>query len=204
MQEIGRGLGDFCPQTRFLSHKPDFWFVAHNNWFDFLNIYVMDTYFQSNNKHLVKLYKISIHSTPEALWSPSEYLHQDSISRTVDSLGLCAAPGNCMSKMLQGDLCMCVKLLQSCPALGPYGLKPSRLLCPWDSPGKNSGVCCHFLLQQSDLVGAKGFQSLRYQLIEHGTIRVFTFQPRTWVDRKVWCKTVNTYECFSFICLSLY
>ena len=24
---------------------------------------------------------------------------------------------------------------------------PDRLLCPWDSPGKNSGVDCHFLLQ---------------------------------------------------------
>ena len=24
---------------------------------------------------------------------------------------------------------------------------PSRLLCPWDSPGKNTGVGCHFLLQ---------------------------------------------------------
>ena len=22
-----------------------------------------------------------------------------------------------------------------------------RLLCPWDFPGKNTGVCCHFLLQ---------------------------------------------------------
>ena len=27
------------------------------------------------------------------------------------------------------------------------GLKPTRLLCPWDSPGKNTGVCCHNLLQ---------------------------------------------------------
>ena len=25
----------------------------------------------------------------------------------------------------------------------------SRLLCPWDSPGKNTGVGCHFLLQGS-------------------------------------------------------
>ena len=25
--------------------------------------------------------------------------------------------------------------------------KPSRLLCPWDFPGKNTGVSCHFLLQ---------------------------------------------------------
>ena len=24
---------------------------------------------------------------------------------------------------------------------------PPGLLCPWDSPGKNTGVCCHFLLQ---------------------------------------------------------
>ena len=24
---------------------------------------------------------------------------------------------------------------------------PRRLLCPWDSPGKNTGVGCHFLLQ---------------------------------------------------------
>ena len=24
---------------------------------------------------------------------------------------------------------------------------PSRLLCPWDSAGKNTGVVCHFLLQ---------------------------------------------------------
>ena len=29
----------------------------------------------------------------------------------------------------------------------PHGLKPTRLLCPWDSPGKNTGVSCHFLLQ---------------------------------------------------------
>ena len=29
----------------------------------------------------------------------------------------------------------------------PHGLKPTRLLCPWDPPGKNSGVGCHFLLQ---------------------------------------------------------
>ena len=26
------------------------------------------------------------------------------------------------------------------------GRQPSRLLCPWDSPGKNTGVGCHFLL----------------------------------------------------------
>ena len=29
-----------------------------------------------------------------------------------------------------------------------YGLQPLRLLCPWDSPGKNTGMGCHFLLQE--------------------------------------------------------
>ena len=31
--------------------------------------------------------------------------------------------------------------------LQPHGLWPARLLCPWDSPGKNTGMGCHFLLQ---------------------------------------------------------
>ena len=32
-------------------------------------------------------------------------------------------------------------------SLWPHELQPTRLLCPWDSPGKNTGVGCHFLLQ---------------------------------------------------------
>ena len=32
-------------------------------------------------------------------------------------------------------------------SLRPNGLYPARLLCPWDSPGKNTGVGCHALLQ---------------------------------------------------------
>ena len=35
----------------------------------------------------------------------------------------------------------------SCPTLQPYEPQPARLLCPWDSPGKNTGVGCHVLLQ---------------------------------------------------------
>ena len=37
--------------------------------------------------------------------------------------------------------------LQSCLTLWPYRLQPTRFLCPWDSPGKNTGVGCHALLQ---------------------------------------------------------
>ena len=33
-------------------------------------------------------------------------------------------------------------------SLQPHGLQPTRLLCPWNSPGKNIGVGCHSLLPQ--------------------------------------------------------
>ena len=40
------------------------------------------------------------------------------------------------------------KLLQLCPTLcDPIDGNTSRVRCPWDSPGKNTGVDCHFLLQ---------------------------------------------------------
>ena len=32
-------------------------------------------------------------------------------------------------------------------SLQPHGLEPTRLLCPWDSPGKNTAVGNHSLLQ---------------------------------------------------------
>ena len=39
------------------------------------------------------------------------------------------------------------KSLQSCPTVQPRRPQPTRLRHPWDSPGKNTGVGCHFLLQ---------------------------------------------------------
>ena len=43
---------------------------------------------------------------------------------------------------------MLCHVISVCPTLcDPYGLWPTRLLCPWDSPGKNTGVGCHALLQ---------------------------------------------------------
>ena len=32
-------------------------------------------------------------------------------------------------------------------SLQPHGLQPTRFLCPWSFPGKNTGVGCHFPLQ---------------------------------------------------------
>ena len=45
-------------------------------------------------------------------------------------------------------LAAAAKSLQSCPTLcDPHRRLPTRLPHPWDSPGKNTGVGCHFLLQ---------------------------------------------------------
>ena len=46
-------------------------------------------------------------------------------------------------------MCMYAKSLQSCPTLyDPMDCSSPGSLCPWDSPGKNSGVGCHALLQE--------------------------------------------------------
>ena len=34
-------------------------------------------------------------------------------------------------------------------SLRPHGLEPARLLCLWEFSGKNIGVGCHFLLQET-------------------------------------------------------
>ena len=39
-----------------------------------------------------------------------------------------------------------VKSLSRVESLRPHGLQATRLLPPWDSPGKGTGVGCHFLL----------------------------------------------------------
>ena len=45
-----------------------------------------------------------------------------------------------------GESCVCVCSVVS-DSLWPHGLYPTRFLCPWDSPGKNTRVGCHFPLQ---------------------------------------------------------
>ena len=41
-----------------------------------------------------------------------------------------------------GLTCIC-----ACVLSHVHGLQPTRILCPWNFPGKNTRVGCHFLLQ---------------------------------------------------------
>ena len=42
---------------------------------------------------------------------------------------------------------LCVRAYSHTTIWWPHGLQPTRLLCPWTFPGKNTGVGYHFLLQ---------------------------------------------------------
>ena len=49
-----------------------------------------------------------------------------------------------LSQLIYVHVCSAAIMSDS---LQHHGLYPARLLCPWDYPGKNTGVGCHFLLQ---------------------------------------------------------
>ena len=53
------------------------------------------------------------------------------------SKGALVLPASCVCKGASG--------VSDCAQA--HALQPTRLLCPWDSPGKNTGVGCHALLQ---------------------------------------------------------
>ena len=51
-------------------------------------------------------------------------------------------PLNC-----SGNNVLCLVASVVSDSLRPHGLYLTSLLCPWDSPGKNTGMGCYFLLQ---------------------------------------------------------
>ena len=51
------------------------------------------------------------------------------------------------SSLLSYDLAVCSVTSVTSDSLRPHRRQPTRLPRPWDSPGKDTGVGCHFLLQ---------------------------------------------------------
>ena len=43
--------------------------------------------------------------------------------------------------------CCCLVTSVVSDSVQPHRQQPTSLPCPWDSPGKNTGLGCHFLLQ---------------------------------------------------------
>ena len=60
--------------------------------------------------------------------------------------------------------CYCWLVAQLClTLLQPHGLQPTRLFCPCDFPGKNTGVGCYFLLQEIFLPQELNLHLLHWQ-----------------------------------------
>ena len=70
-------------------------------------------------------------------------------------------------------------------SLWPHGLQPTRLLCPWDFPGKDTGMGCHFLLQGI-------FPTRDETQISHIVGRFFII----WVTKEAGEFQKNIYFCF--------
>ena len=58
----------------------------------------------------------------------------------------------------------------------PHGLQPTRLLCPWDSPGKNTGVGCHclrFMVKSPEVIlRQKSNIKPRIKSMQHNTLPI--------------------------------
>ena len=79
----------------------------------------------------------------------------------------------CVSWLPVHTHCHCYLVAKSWPTLlWPHELQPTRLLCPWDFLGKNTGVGCRFLLQHTPLEFIKPRRSygmkFRYHMF-HGS-----------------------------------
>ena len=65
-------------------------------------------------------------------------------------------------------------------SLRPHGLWPTRLLCPWDFLGKNSGVGSHSLLQRIFLTQGLDpsllhYRQILYHLTHQGRLKPYIF-----------------------------
>ena len=72
-----------------------------------------------------------------------------------------------------------------CHSLWPHGLQSDRLLCLWSSPGKNTGVGCHSLLQGIFLtqrlnLGLPHCRQILYHLSHQGSTFLFIFFFKFW------------------------
>ena len=86
-------------------------------------------------------------------------------------------------------------------SLWPHGLQPIRLLCPWDFPGKNTGVDSYFLLQGifltqgSNLLSCTGFfttvepgkQLLLNPALPHGRQILYPLSHQGSPINTIWC-----------------
>ena len=66
-------------------------------------------------------------------------------------------------------------------SMQPHRRQPTRLLCPWDSPGKNTGVGCHFLLQCMKVKSESEVTPMDYSLPGSSIHGIFQARVLEWL-----------------------
>ena len=109
--------------------------------------------------------------------------------------------------------CVKVKSLSHVRLLSTHGLQPTRLLRPWDFPGKSTGVGCHCLLRatslQEDKISTKELDPFRLkQASRMEVILALVFPPSSGVvdGDAVLCEQLGqshfpVYEVFTHLCI---
>ena len=81
--------------------------------------------------------------------------------------------------------CCCLADLGVSESVRPHGLQPARLLCPWDSLGKSTGVGGHVLQGSFLALGLNlGLLHCR-QILYRGATRealIISYWPFKWVE----------------------
>ena len=123
--------------------------------------------------------KLSPHTSPKHSWELSSYnssVRLVPLGSNLASLETSLNANISKNNALQSHLCFgkkkkildimiqgaaaAAKSLRSCLTLWPHRRQPTRLPRPWDSPGKNTRVGCHFLLQCMKVKSLSHFQLL--------------------------------------------
>ena len=84
---------------------------------------------------------------------------------------------------------LCVLITQCLTLCDPYGVQPTRLLCPQDSLGKNTGVGSHSLLQgifltQGWIPGLVHCRQILYCLSHQGSPKINLSLSKSWRRRR--------------------
>ena len=82
-------------------------------------------------------------------------------------------------------------------SLRPHGLQPTRLLRPWDFPGKSTGVGCHCLLRtnlDSTLKSRDITLPTKVLLVKAMVFPVVMYGCEGWTVKKAECQRIDAFE----------
>ena len=118
-------------------HKRIFLFLGHKHWF----ACVLSRLVAQTVKHLPTMWETWVQSLGQ-----EDLLEKEMATHSRKTHGWRSLVGVARSQTRLSDFTFAFASVLS-NSLRPHELWPARLLCPWDSSGKNSGVNFHALLQ---------------------------------------------------------